>query len=100
MPEWLLAIIASSILSAVGLGWKRISDVDGRVDKLEIKMAEEYATKTDVDTAFDKVDKALCRFENKLDSLVLSELNTLRRGAIGGFGRRSTDLPIDPNQLD
>jgi hypothetical protein len=95
MPEWLLALVASSVLSGVGLTWRRIGEVNDRVDKLEVKLAEEYATKTDVDTAFDKVDKALCRFENKLDSLVMSELNTLRRGFVGGFDRRSADRLTD-----
>lgn len=82
MPEWLLALIASSIVSGVGITWKRISDTNDRVDKLEVRLAEDYATKVDLDTAFDRVDKALCRFENKLDALVMSELRTLREGLV------------------
>jgi len=82
MPEWLLALIASSVVSGVGLTWKRISDTNDRVDKLEVRLAEDYATKGDLDTAFDRVDKALCRFENKLDALVMSELRTFREGLV------------------
>jgi hypothetical protein len=82
MPEWLLALVASSIISGVGLAWKRISDTNDRVDKLEVRLAEDYATKVDLDTAFDRVDKALCRFENKLDALVMSELRSLREGLV------------------
>lgn len=82
MPEWLLALIASTVLSGIGLGWKKIADTDSRVDKLEIKIAEEYSTKLEVDTAFEKVDKALCRFENKLDALVMSELRSLRENFV------------------
>lgn len=63
MPEWLLALIASSVVSGAGLTWKKISDTNDRVDKLEVRLAEDYATKGDLDTAFDRVDKALCRFE-------------------------------------
>lgn len=82
MPEWLLALIASSVVSGIGLAWKRISDINIRVDKLEIKMVEDYSTKAEVDTAFEKVDKALCRFENKLDALVMSELRSLRENFV------------------
>jgi uncharacterized coiled-coil protein SlyX len=78
MPEWLLTLVVSTVLSGVGLTWKRFSDVNDRVDRLEIRLAEDYATKDDMNTAFDKVDKSLCRFENKLDALVMSELRTLR----------------------
>jgi len=82
MPEWLLALIASSLVSGVGLTWKKISDTNDRVDRLEVRLAEDYATKVDLDTAFDRVDKALCRFENKLDALVMSELRSFREGMI------------------
>jgi hypothetical protein len=70
------------LLSGAGLTWKRFSDVNDRVDRIEIRLAEEFATKNDMNTAFDKVDKALCRFENKLDALVMSELRTLREGFV------------------
>lgn len=82
MPEWLITLIASTLLSGAGLTWKRFSDINDRVDRLEIRLAEDYATKVDMDTAFDKVDKSLCRFENKLDALVMSELRTLREGFV------------------
>lgn len=78
MPEWLLTLVVSTVLSGAGLTWKRFSDVNERVDRLEIRLAEDFATKEDMNTAFDKVDKSLCRFENKLDALVMSELRTLR----------------------
>lgn len=82
MPEWLLTLIVSTLLSGAGLTWKRFSDVNDRVDRLEIRLAEEFATKDDMNTAFDKVDQSLCRFENKLDALVMSELRTLREGFV------------------
>lgn len=82
MPEWLLTLLVSTLLSGAGLTWKRFSDVNDRVDRIEIRLAEEFATKNDMNTAFDKVDKALCRFENKLDALVMSELRTLREGFV------------------
>ena len=82
MPEWLLTLLVSTLLSGAGLTWKRFSDVNDRVDRIEIRLAEEFATKNDMNAAFDKVDKALCRFENKLDALVMSELRTLREGFV------------------
>jgi uncharacterized coiled-coil protein SlyX len=82
MPEWLLALVGSTLLSGAGLTWKRLSDVNDRVDQLEIRIAEDFATKADMNTAFDKVDQSLCRFENKLDALVMSELRTLREGFV------------------
>jgi uncharacterized coiled-coil protein SlyX len=82
MPEWLLTLLVSTLLSGAGLTWKRFSDVNDRVDRLEIRLAEDFATKNDMNQAFDKVDKALCRFENKLDALVMSELRTLREGFV------------------
>lgn len=82
MPEWLITLLASTVLSGVGLTWKRFSDINDRVDHIEIRLAEEFATKDDMQIAFDKVDKSLCRFENKLDALVMSELRTLREGLV------------------
>lgn len=82
MPEWLLALIASSVVSGTGFTWKRISDTNVRVDKLEVRLAETYATKVELDSAFERVDKSLVRFENKLDALVMSELRTFREGMI------------------
>ena len=45
---------------------KRIDDLDTRVDKHELRVAESYISKTDFASAIDRVEKHMIRIENKL----------------------------------
>ena len=49
---------------------KRIDELDTRVDRHELRVAESYISKTDFASAIDRVEKHMIRIENKLDKLV------------------------------
>ena len=49
---------------------KRIDDLDSRVDKHELRVAESYISKSDFSAAIDRVEMHMVRIENKLDKLV------------------------------
>ena len=48
----------------------RVTEVDRRVDKLELKLAESFTTKTDFNAAMERMETHLIRIEDKMDQLV------------------------------
>ena len=49
--------------------YSRIHDLDKRIDKVELRVAEEYVSKADLNDMIDRVEGHLIRLENKLDKL-------------------------------
>lgn len=49
----------------------RISEVDSRVDKIELKVAERYVQRAELSEALIKMEDHMIRIENKLDQIVL-----------------------------
>ena len=47
----------------------RINDLDRRVDQMELRVAENYVSKADMEILIDRVESHLIRLENKLDKL-------------------------------
>ena len=47
----------------------RIHELDKRVDEVELRVAENYVSKTDMESMIDRVEGHLIRLENKLDKL-------------------------------
>ena len=47
----------------------RIHELDKRVDEVELRVAEKYVSKADLDGMIDRVEGHLIRLENKLDKL-------------------------------
>jgi len=47
----------------------RIHELDQRVDGVELRVAERYVSKDDLDGMIDRVEGHLIRLENKLDKL-------------------------------
>ena len=47
----------------------RVHELDRRVDKFELKIAEDYLTKSDFSAALDRVEQHMVRIENKLDRI-------------------------------
>ncbi len=47
----------------------RIFELDKRVDQVELRVAEQYVSKADLDSMIDRVEGHLIRLENKLDKL-------------------------------
>ena len=47
----------------------RIHDLDRHVDAFELRIAENYLTKTEFSSALERVEQHMVRIENKLDRL-------------------------------
>ena len=47
----------------------RVSDLDHRVDKFELRVAENYVSKESFQSALERVEAHMIRIENKLDKL-------------------------------
>ena len=50
----------------------RIHELDRRVDGVELRMAENYLTKTEFSMTLERVESHMLRIENKLDKLIQS----------------------------
>lgn len=72
MPE-VIATIA--IASVTGLGvlnqrlHSRITDLDRRIDAVELTVARDYVAKADLNEIVERVEAHMIRIENKLDNL-------------------------------
>lgn len=49
----------------------RISGLDRRIDNLELTVAQEYVSKSDLSSMMTRVEDHMIRIENKLDQIVL-----------------------------
>jgi hypothetical protein len=47
----------------------RVHELDKRVDVFELRIAENYLSKSEFSTALDRVEQHMVRIENKLDRL-------------------------------
>jgi len=61
----------TAIISVHNRLHSKISDVDSRVDKVELRVAENYVQKQELSTALQKMEDHMIRIENKLDQIVL-----------------------------
>lgn len=52
----------------------RVYELDRRVDQFELRVAEEYLTKSDFSSALDRVETHMVRIENKLDRLATATI--------------------------
>lgn len=66
MPEYVVGAIVTIIIGAAGNLYGRMGRLDHRIDQLEVKIAENYVTKSD-----------LLRVEDKLDSVVMANMSTI-----------------------
>ena len=48
----------------------RVTDMDKRVDGIELRIAENYLSKAEFSTALERVEQHMIRIENKLDAIV------------------------------
>jgi hypothetical protein len=69
------AAVALFIAAVAGLGTvsnrlhSRINSLDSRVDGFELRIAENYLTKSEFANAMERVEKHMVRIEDKLDRL-------------------------------
>lgn len=71
MPEYLIVLIASSCVGAFGWLARWVNDVDRRLDRFEVKVAEEYVTKEQLAKAIDRLEGHFIRLEQKFDAHVI-----------------------------
>ena len=67
LPVALAAITGLSVLTS--RMYNRIHELDKRIDQVELRVAEQYVSKADLEGMIDRVEGHLIRLENKLDKL-------------------------------
>lgn len=53
--------------------YNRISDVDRRIDGIELRIAERYVSREELSTSLKRFEDHMVRIENKLDAIVLGK---------------------------
>ena len=65
-----VAVAAATGFSVLIRGlYTRVHDLDSRVDKFELRVAEDYVSKTSFNATLERVEAHMIRIENKLDKL-------------------------------
>ena len=71
---------AIAIVTGVGVLFNRVNhrvtELDHRVDKLELKLVESFTTKADFNSAMERMESHLIRIEDKMDQLVSKDCST------------------------
>ena len=67
LPIALAAVTGLSVLTS--RMYNRMHELDKRVDQVELRVAEQYVSKSDLEGMLDRVEGHLIRLENKLDKL-------------------------------
>ncbi|MAA92555.1 MAG: hypothetical protein CMQ57_03410 [Gammaproteobacteria bacterium] len=49
----------------------RVHELDRRLDGVELRIAEDYLTKTEFSTVLERVESHMVRIENKLDRIII-----------------------------
>ena len=63
--------LLTAIISVHNRLHSKISEVDSRVDKVELRVAENYVQKQELSAALQKMEDHMIRIENKLDQIAL-----------------------------
>ena len=62
-----------AVVSGVGILFTRVngrvSDLDHRIDRMELRIAENYLSKAEFSAALERVEQHMIRIESKLDNL-------------------------------
>jgi hypothetical protein len=73
MIEAVISAIVAGITGLVAINTRltnRIMEVDKRMDRVELRMAERYVPKEELAHALAKMEDHMIRIENKLDQIV------------------------------
>lgn len=73
MPEYIVAAGISVMLGFFGVAFRKIDATDARMDRLELKVAENYVTKEEFREQFKQLFTTLARLEDKIDAHVSEE---------------------------
>ena len=69
------ALVPVAVAAATGFSvlirglYTRVHDLDQRVDKFELRVAESYVSKESFQSALERVEAHMIRIENKLDKI-------------------------------
>ena len=69
IPIFIAAATGFSLL--VSRLHQRVTQLDTRIDGFELRVAERYVSKTDLNDALERVETHMLRIENKLDKIIL-----------------------------
>jgi len=75
MLEASIAIAIATVSGAAALTnrvYNRVHELDRRLDRVELRIAEQYVSKTDLTEVIDRMEKHMIRIENKLDKIALT----------------------------
>lgn len=79
-PEAILGFCVPAVLGWMGFTWRRAEKalesaerVADKVDKVELKMAEQYLTKADFELSMERLFKGFARLEEKIDYHVFEQ---------------------------
>ncbi|QBP06195.1 hypothetical protein [Synechococcus phage S-B68] len=70
MPEYVVTFAVTAVLGLFGIMYKKGEATDGRLDRLEVKVAETYLTKEEYYRSVEQLLGALGRLEDKVDAHV------------------------------
>ena len=72
------AVVTLSIAAFTGMSvltqrlHTRINELDKRIDKVELRVASEYVTKTELSAIMERMESHLIRIEEKMDKISFS----------------------------
>ena len=75
MLEAIIAIAGVTVMTVGGISsrmYSRVHDMDRRVDQVELRIAEQYVSKTDLNEILDRMESHMIRIENKLDKIAIT----------------------------
>ena len=70
------AVVPVIVAAATGISvlftrlHSRVSALDNRIDKFELRVAQDYVSKSDLNEIVDRVESHMVRIENKLDKII------------------------------
>ena len=66
-----LAAVTNRLHNRINTVHSRITEMDRRIDSVELRMATEYVSKTDLKALLKRMEDHMVRIENKLDQIAL-----------------------------
>ena len=75
MLEATIAVAVATVTGAAALTnrvYNRMHELDRRIDKIELRIAEQYVLKSDLNEILDRVEQHMIRIENKLDKIAIT----------------------------
>lgn len=73
--------ISAAIALITGVGFitqklhSRILELDHRIDDIELRVAQQYVTKSELGVTLTKIEEHMLRIENKIDKLTINRFS-------------------------